>query len=93
MISMMLEINNLKLKFIYSLFIYGVIFVFVESLSSPTRSVLSSQSILESLNHALTANPCGLRLFQPAYPFSLLTPISREEAGNILRVKELTKKT
>lgn len=82
--------NNFKFKLIFSLLICGTVFVVVESLSSPSPTVLSSQSIFESLNHALTVNPCGLRLFHPAYPLSLLTPISKEEAGNILRVKELT---
>jgi hypothetical protein len=81
-------VQNYKLLTILSLLISNAIGV--ESLSSPTPSILSSKGILDSLNHALNVNPCGLRLFQPAYPLSLLNPISKEEATNILRVKELT---
>lgn len=45
---------------------------------------------LDSLQKVFNKNPSGLRIFHPAFPSKILTPISLPEAQNIIRVKELT---
>lgn len=42
------------------------------------------------LKEISTKNPNGIRIFHPAFPSQILTPISQAEVQNIVRVKELT---
>ena len=53
-------------------------------------SQVRAPTTLDSMKKCLDANANGVRIFHPAFPLSLLTPISVGKAEKIMRVKEMT---
>jgi len=71
-------------------FIFTIIWASIAKILSLSISPITQKYSIESFSNVERENPDGIRLFHPAFPLSLLSPISSSEAQKIIRVKELT---